>query len=60
MQYYIEVLKKGTEYYWRIMSGNGKILAHSETYATRFGAMKTAKKLAGIMHCEIKQLSGVK
>lgn len=39
----VELLKgeKGT-WYWRLKAGNGKVLAHSETYSSRLKARKTA------------------
>jgi uncharacterized protein YegP (UPF0339 family) len=38
----IEILRSGTQFYWRIVAGNAKILAHSETYKNRGDAERTA------------------
>lgn len=44
---HIEVLKnKNKKYYWRIVSGNNRVLAHSEEYSKRGSAVKTAEMVA--------------
>jgi uncharacterized protein YegP (UPF0339 family) len=45
IQYWIESCVDGS-YYWRIVSANGEILAHSEMYATKWNARRAAKRIA--------------
>lgn len=33
-------------FYWRLVAANGKILAHSEQYASRSNARRAAKRAA--------------
>lgn len=53
------VVKKGcahegkNNYFWIIKAWNGETLAHSEIYYSRAGAIKTAKKLAKQLDCEV-------
>ena len=53
--YVIEVMiGKGKKWYWRLKYSNGKILAHSETYANRTNALQTATNLARHLGADIK------
>jgi len=41
---WIEILKnKNGKWFWRIKADNGKILAHSEAYASKRNCQKTAE-----------------
>ena len=45
--YIIKILKgKKNQWYWRLMHSNGRILAHSEMYSSKFQATKTARNLS--------------
>lgn len=44
-KYRVEVLCNKKKWYWRIVSANGNILAHSETYSRQDAAEKTARNL---------------
>jgi len=49
--YIVEVLKgKAGKWYWRLKYGNGNVLAHAETYSSKFQAKKTAHNLAMNLH----------
>jgi len=53
--YRIEVLKgKSDKWYWRLKYNNGRILAHSETYSSKFQAQKTARNLSINLCCKYK------
>jgi len=53
--YKIELVKGRNKWYWKLKSHNGRILAHSETYSSRFQAKKTAIALACALGCSIKE-----
>jgi uncharacterized protein YegP (UPF0339 family) len=53
-KYKIEVLRKvGSKWYWRLKSGNGRILAHSETYVSMQQALDTATRVAKALGCSL-------
>lgn len=52
--YKIEVQKGRTRWFWRLKHHNGNILAHSETYSTKAGAMGTADRLARYLKCKVE------
>ena len=37
------------QYYFRLVSRNGRILAHSETFTRKFDAKKAAARLRGVV-----------
>jgi len=41
--YYVEVTKEKAEWYFRIKSRNGRIICHSEQYASKASATRTAR-----------------
>ena len=53
--YIVEVLKgKKGKWYWRLKYINGRILAHSEIYSSRYQAQKTARNLASNLNgCQL-------
>jgi len=43
---WIEILKnKNGKWFWRLKAGNGKVLAHSEAYASKRNCRQTATKV---------------
>lgn len=42
-------------WYWRLLSRNGRVLAHSEVYNNRGDARKTAKRLATALNCALEE-----
>jgi uncharacterized protein YegP (UPF0339 family) len=40
-------------WYWEMKALNGETLAHSEMYTTQRACIKTAKKLASALKCEL-------
>ena len=53
--YIVEVLKgRAGKWYWKLKYTNGKTLAHSETYSSRYQAVKTARAVACRMECELR------
>jgi len=54
-KYLIEVVKGKTLWFWRLLSVNGKTLAHSESYSSKRHACKTASKIAKAMGCRYQE-----
>jgi uncharacterized protein YegP (UPF0339 family) len=48
----IELLKSKTQWYFRIKSRNGNILAHSETYKNKRDCVKIISKIANTIPSE--------
>jgi len=44
MKYDIQVLKKNKDWYWKVVSCNGKTVCVSETYENKGNAIRSAKK----------------
>ena len=40
-------------YWWRIVAGNNKVLAHSETYTRKQNCLKTARPVAERLGCPL-------
>lgn len=54
----IEVLKKpGSKWFWRLISKNGRTLAHSETYSSKTKANKTAERVANALSIGLLELA---
>jgi len=54
-----EIYPSGAEYRWRLRADNGEIVAHGESYKTRYGAheaVETVKRLAPSARVEDKYL----
>ena len=53
--YKIEVRRSQGKWYWRILSHNGRILAHSEKYSAKGAAFLTAQRLAKRLKCKCEE-----
>jgi len=42
----LQVLKKNSKWYWKMIAENGKVLAHSEQYSSKRKALQTADKVS--------------
>jgi len=54
----IEIIKSKRQWYWKIVAGNGEVLAHSETYKTKRGAYTGVKSFLKNFHTRISLFDG--
>jgi len=49
----VEVYEGHMGWWWRIVAGNNKVLAHSETYTRKQNCLKTARPVAKRLGCPL-------